>query len=255
MSLKPLIGRVGGKSKIKTRIRKMIPPHTTYIEPFVGGGSVFFSVPANPNVKDVINDKDKEIAQIYLDVKNLGDKIELGPAPTREQFVNYKNKKKYNSPLERAKRNLILSRYSFRSNRKDYAADEYKKNRQEPKGKYGRYAERLKNTRILNQDYKSVINKYDNPNAFIYLDPPYSRAAEEKDYEKNDVPIEELINFLKGVKGKFILSYENSNKVKQLSRDAGFRVLNVSTNYTAGGVGKGTGGHKLKTNELLIRNY
>ena len=56
MSLRAIVGRTGGKSKLKEKIRRMIPKHTTYIEPFVGGGSVFFSAPADPNIKDIIND-------------------------------------------------------------------------------------------------------------------------------------------------------------------------------------------------------
>ena len=49
----------------------------------------------------------------------------------------------------------------------------------------------MKNTRILNQDYKTVIKKYDNPDAFIYLDPPYSMAADNNDYKDNDIKIED----------------------------------------------------------------
>ena len=62
--LKGLFGRTGGKSKLKDKIRRMMPPHTTYIEPFVGGGSVFFSAPADPNRKEIINDKDRDIINI-----------------------------------------------------------------------------------------------------------------------------------------------------------------------------------------------
>jgi len=122
MSLKGLLGRVGGKSKLKNKIRAMMPPHTTYIEPFVGGGSVFFSAPADPNRKEVINDKDRDIINIYLDVKNVGDKvIDLPVVKSKEQFKALLNKKKFASPVERLKRNILISLYSFRSDRKSYA--------------------------------------------------------------------------------------------------------------------------------------
>ena len=235
MSLKGLIGRTGGKSRLKKKIRAMIPPHTTYIEPFVGGGSVFFSAPADPNIKEVINDKDKEVAQIYLDVKNFGDKITDIKPPTKEEFNRLRDKKNFSSPLERLKRNLILSLYSFRSDRRNFAFSKAREpvihTRGRTQKRYDKYKERLKNTRILNQDYKTVIKKYDNPNAFIYLDPPYSTAGENNDYNSNDVPIEEIINLLKTVKGKFILSYDNNATAKKLARDSGFKVLTV-TNTT-----------------------
>tara|TARA_R110002012_G_scaffold321092_1_gene547362 strand:- start:1098 stop:1859 length:762 start_codon:yes stop_codon:yes gene_type:complete len=253
MALRGLMGRVGGKSKLKDKIRRMMPQHSTYIEPFVGGGSVFFSAPADPNIKEVINDKDKDVAQMYIDVKNVGDKVVALPViETKEQFQALKNKKSFGSPLERLKRNILLSNYSFRSDRTSFAPSRaIGKKEQKHHKRYDKYKERLKNTRILNQDYKSVIKKYDNPNAFIYLDPPYSMASTNKDYQNNDVPIEELINLLKSVKGKFILSYDNNATAKKLARDAGFKVMMVTTSYNDGK----TGGSTIKKRELLIRNY
>tara|TARA_R110001606_G_C15397441_1_gene652379 strand:- start:59 stop:757 length:699 start_codon:yes stop_codon:yes gene_type:complete len=232
----------------------MIPKHTTYIEPFVGGGSVFFSAPADPNIKDIINDKDKDIISIYMDAKKISDPIINIPVISKETFNRLKNQKSFSSTRERLKRNILLSHYSFRAGRQTYAPSKGSENYART-GAAGRdkdmtkYKERLKNTRILNQDYKSVIKKYDNPNAFIYLDPPYSTASANKDYNDNDIKIEDIINVLKGVKGKFILSYDNIPLAKKLAREAGFKVMNVKTQYN-----DGRGGDIMKT-ELIIRNY
>ena len=250
--MRGLIGRTGGKSKLKQRIRSMMPKHTTYIEPFVGGGSVLFAVKSDPNIKEIINDKDKDIINIFLDVKKVGDKITSLPVVTKEQFNALKNKKSFSSPVERLKRNLILSKYSFRSDRRNYAPSKYKQLIErggDSSRSYDRYKERLKDTRILNQDYRTVIKKYDNPNALIYLDPPYSTAEAGNDYNNNDVKIEDIINLLKTVKGKFILSYDNNETAKKLARDAGFKVMNVQTSYN-----DGRGGDMIKK-ELIIRNY
>lgn len=40
--MKSIIARVGGKSKLKDAIIKLIPKHNIYVEAFVGGGAVFF---------------------------------------------------------------------------------------------------------------------------------------------------------------------------------------------------------------------
>lgn len=37
-NLKPMMCWYGGKSRVAKEIVKKIPPHKTYIEPFVGGG-------------------------------------------------------------------------------------------------------------------------------------------------------------------------------------------------------------------------
>ena len=259
MSLRGLIGRTGGKSKLKKKIRGMMPPHTTYIEPFVGGGSVFFSAPADNNRKEIINDNDKEVISIYLDVKNIGDKIiDLPIVKTKEQFKSLVNKKKFASPVERLKRNILVSLYSFRSDRKSFAPSKTKQKIERGEsgvGKnYNKYKERLKNTRILSQDYKTVIKKYDNPNALIYLDPPYSTASKNKDYNSNDVSIEDVINLLKTVKGKFILSYDDIPLARKLARDAGFKVMTVRTEYSALGRPNYVG-NVIPKKELIIRNY
>ena len=254
MSLRAIVGRTGGKSKLKDKIRRMIPKHSTYIEPFVGGGSVFFSAAADPNIKEIINDKDKDIISVYADTKKINDPIIDIPVISKETFNRLKNQKSFSSTRERLKRNLLMSLYAFRAGRQTFAPSKAAEN-MERTGAGGRqkdmtkYKERLKNTRILNQDYKSVIKKYDNANAFIYLDPPYSTASANKDYNDNDINIEDIIRVLKEVKGKFILSYDNIPIAKKLAREAGFKVMNVKTKYN-----DGRGGDIDKT-ELIIRNY
>lgn len=260
MALKGIVGRTGGKSKLRTKIRNMMPKHSTYVEPFVGGGSVFFAVPANPLIKEVVNDKDKDIAQIYLDTKNVGDKYDGYTPVNKEGFKRLVNQKSFSSPLERLKRNITLSRQSFRSDRKSFAPSKYDElvSRGSKGGGLSKFHERLKNTRILNQDYKTVIKKYDSPTTLFYLDPPYSTAKKAGDYKDNDLPIEELINILKSIKGKFILSYDVNPLAKKLAREAGFKVMSVKTQYNAPpgqDIKDRVGNNMSMKTELIIRNY
>lgn len=264
MSLKAIVGRTGGKSKLRNKIRNMMPKHSTYVEPFVGGGSVFFAAPYDPLIKEVVNDKDKDIAQIYLDTKNVGDKYEGYTPVNKEGFKRLLNQKSFSSPLERLKRNIILSRQSFRADRKSFAPSKYNElmargsSGQRQAGGLSKFKERLKNTRILNQDYKSVIRKYDSPTTLFYLDPPYSTAKKAGDYKDNDLPIEELINILKSIKGKFILSYDVNPLAKKLAREAGFKVMSVKTQYNAPpgqDIKDRVGNNMSMKTELIIRNY
>ena len=41
--LAPILKWVGGKRQLLDFIRPLIPEHTTYCEPFVGGGAVFLT--------------------------------------------------------------------------------------------------------------------------------------------------------------------------------------------------------------------
>ena len=66
----------------------------------------------------------------------------------------------------------------------------------------------LKITDVENMDFQKVIEKYDSPSTYIYLDPPYWKTENyysNHDFDRNDH--ERLANTLKGVKGKFSLSY------------------------------------------------
>ena len=258
--MRGIIGRVGGKSKLRDRIVSMMPSHTIYIEPFVGGGSVLFGRKPDPNIREVVNDKDKEVASVYSDTKKIGDKLDGWPRVDEAAFKRLLAQKKFSGPLERLRRNVILSAASFRGNRRSFmgqsgmAEEASRGGKAKGSGKdYGKYKERLKDVRILNQDWKSVIKKYDSPTALIYLDPPYSTAADRKDYNDNDITPAEIINFLKGVKGKFILSYDKNAEMRKLAREAGFKIMTVSTTYNRP-AGKGAASRETKQ-EFIIRNY
>jgi DNA adenine methylase len=66
----------------------------------------------------------------------------------------------------------------------------------------------LKITDVENMDFADVINKYDSPSTYIYLDPPYWKTENyysNHDFDRQDH--ERLAKVLHGVKGKFSLSY------------------------------------------------
>ncbi len=65
--MKPLIKWSGGKSDEIEQILKHIPDeYDTYIEPFVGGGAVFFHLEP---LKAVINDIHPELVCLYRQIK------------------------------------------------------------------------------------------------------------------------------------------------------------------------------------------
>ena len=71
--LKPLTARVGGKVLLKKKIVDEYFPspgtYSTYVEPFVGGGSIYF-YKNKDNHKEVINDIDQDIIDIFKVFKN-----------------------------------------------------------------------------------------------------------------------------------------------------------------------------------------
>ncbi len=58
----------GGKQSLAARILTLIPPHTTYVEPFFGGGAVFFQK-AKSHV-EVINDLNRFVVNFYQQARD-----------------------------------------------------------------------------------------------------------------------------------------------------------------------------------------
>ena len=109
--------------------------------------------------------------------------------------------------------------------------------------------ERMKNTTILNQDYKTVIKKYDSSKTFFFLDPPYERSKDL--YKEGTFNYEELNNILENVKGKFLLTLNDSSNIRTIFRNFNIKRIKVKGNRRGreGGLGGGT------RNELIITNY
>ena len=238
--MKPLIARVGGKFKLASKIVRMFPKHDVYIEPFLGGGSIFFR--KEPSKKEYINDIDKDIYHIFKDVKKFGEKIpSMKFTASRKKFLELKTKK-YTDPLKRLHRNLYLSRYSFAGNRINYAHSKapilIKRNAM-------KYKERLKKAVITNVDWKKLL-KHDSKTSFMYLDPPYETGST-KLWNYKKFSAKSLLPVLKKIKGKFLLSFEYSKENMKLFKD--FHITKVTTNYSV------APGESQRKTEILIKNY
>jgi hypothetical protein len=105
----------------------------------------------------------------------------------------------------------------------------------------------LKNVEILNKDFKDIIKKYDSPNTFFYLDPPYENSKGL--YENFELPIKDVYDLLKNIKGKFLLSYNDSKEAKQLFKD--FHIDYIKTKYA----NPLKGGQDRIVNEMIISNF
>jgi site-specific DNA-adenine methylase len=231
----------------------MFPPHRIYVEPFAGGAAVYFRKGASE--KEVLNDKDAEIALAFRFLANM----------TPEQFEKLKRrnwikserrfkKLKATTPhteLERFYKFYYLKRASFGRGGQSFSHPD-------AGGKIGidhlwRVHERLKRTRVHNTTALKIIDKYDSPGTLFYLDPPYpGRAFIGSTFGEYTVEdLEELIRKLKGIKGKFILSLGTEHQ-KYLPPSWRVRRLKLRRNIQSGGRGWNQG---LFQFEIIAANY
>jgi DNA adenine methylase len=240
--VKAPFARQGGKKLLKKIIIPMIPGPDeidTYVEPFVGAGNIFYNT--QPYKKEVINDIDKIPYTIHKGLKSkskyINDNIERNI--TRSNFDKVKNKTDAMSLLQKCKMSFFGNCNSLNAARA--------RNKETIQTDFTIYGDRLKNTTILNKDFRKVIKQYDSPKTFFYLDPPYEKSEEQNLYTnlKDFITPQDVFDSLKNIKGKFLLSYNDSPNIRKIFSK--YNIKKVKTRYEMKDRGDIT--------ELLISNY
>lgn len=239
--------RVGGKSKSKDLIISKIPEHRIYVEAFVGGGSVFFG--KEPSEHEIINDLDKDIYNIYSDMKAVGSSM-IGRQfdPSREKFEKLKVTNP-NDKRDRLYRNLYISMMSYSGNRSTYMGEKEELVKKDSeiglKYKTDKWQVRLKDVHIENKDFKKVITKYDSPVTFFFLDPPYSKNDPNWGYTNNVGP-NDVYNAVKEIEGKFLITYDDTPEIRRVFKE--FKIVKFSVVYELSG-------QRTQGSEIMIMNY
>lgn len=231
---KPLVKWAGGKTQLLTELVPRIPEYTgKYIEPFFGGGALYFAV--NPG-EAVIADSNPELINVYREVAEhcdeVIDRLSLYEN-TEEMFYSVREQDwEKLDKAEAAARFIYLNKTCFNGL--------YRVNKQGkfnvPFGKYKRpnicdvdtihaASELLNNAIIICGDYLDVLRQYAKPGDFIFLDPPYipvSDYADFKRYTKEQFYEEDHIRLAKEVKRLYdmgcyvLLTNSNHPKVYEL---------------------------------------
>jgi DNA adenine methylase len=220
-------GRIGGKSKIAKKLIDKFPPlewFQYYVEPFVGAGNVFFRKPYIEGQIEVINDLDPDVYKVMKALKTRNKYINdnFNRKIDKDYFDSIKHKNDALSTLEKIKTSFFGQNRSF-SYRDKEAKTHFVKTDFTP------YKERLKNTIILNESFEKVIKAYDSDRTFFYLDPPYE-SDKEDDYNHYITP-EQVYEALLNIKGFFMLSYNDSPKIRKIFK--GYRIRSITTTYRA----------------------
>jgi DNA adenine methylase len=298
---RPFLKWAGGKTQLLRLLSQRLPPEiknggiTNYVEPFVGGGAVFFSLAQKfPFTTRYIFDLNEELILVYRVIKKSKNKLihELnfleseyisGSNEDREclfysvrDLFNQKkqeiNFQKYDPGwVTRATYCIFLNRtcYNglFRMNRKgefNVPFGRYKNPQILNKDNLNDVASLLKTTNIIPGDFTKSKRFVDN-RTFVYLDPPYrplNNTSSFTSYSKDgfsDMDQERLAGFFKELdeKGaKIMLS--NSDPRNENPDDSFFDEL--YSDYTieripARRIINCNGFHRGEINELIITNY
>jgi DNA adenine methylase len=247
----------GGKKLMARHIVPLIPKHTTYVEPFFGGGAIFFQ--KAPSEVEVINDLNRFVVnffhQIKCDFEGLQAAIQSTPhsrALYRDALVMYQNPHLF-SGIQKAWAFWILCNegYAGKIGTWGYGTTDGKREAslQNKRDLFdSRLVQRLERTQIECADALRIIGLRDRPTTFFYIDPPYynSNMGHYGGYTEKD--FRELLELLSKIQGKFVLSSYPSEVLAEFTQRHDWKT--VEFNLTCHASPK----QKKKT-EVLTMNY
>ena len=279
-----MLSYIGGKSKIGKWIVPFYPEDMeTYVETFGGMFWCFFNMDLTkyPNLKKVVyNDFNPLNYNLFQCVKNpqllleainaipcqqIGE--ESTPSVYKEQFVNFQSELfgsgftiNYPDYEVAAKYTYVLTQVFSGSKPETSSFIDLKG---KYKSKYLTFRDKLskpewvehflKISVVENMDFADVIQKYDSPTTYIYLDPPYWRTENyynNHDFDRKDH--ERLADCLKDIQGKFSLSYYDFPQLHEWFPETQYR-WEKKEFAKAAAAKKGT--KQNMGEELLIMNY
>lgn len=254
----------GGKQNLVKLILPLIPNHDTYVEPFVGGGAIFWVKPISK--LEVINDYNRELINFYEMVQNQFIELEKmirislhSRSLHNDATVIYGNPHLF-SRIQRAWAVWVLCAQSFSSLMDgtwgyDRTSGTTTKKVANKRNSFSEdYAIRLQNVQIENTDALRVINSRDYDQAFHYCDPPYynSDCGHYDGYSKED--FESLLRCLSTIKGNFLLSSYPSPVLSEFTKDHNWYSIRLQQPVSASG-GISIGKERKKKIEVLTANY
>lgn len=255
-SINSFMAWVGGKKALRDEILARFPRnYKRYIEVFGGAGWVLFHKPPG-NDFEVFNDFNGNLVNLYRCVREQPEALRnelrymLNSRLDFEYMKGMLHSQAVLPDVRRAAYYYALIRYSYAAGTSTFGS--------QPHAMWNNFpliesaASRLQKVVIENKDCVKLIRQYDRPESFFYCDPPYYNADQYYEAVSSDgFDHAGLADALLGIKGKFLLSYNDCPEIRALYDRPGIvvegisRLSNIAQRYENG----------KQYPELLISNY
>jgi DNA adenine methylase len=263
---RPFLKWAGGKSNLLHRLRPLVTrDYENYIEPFVGGGALFFDL--SP-YRAILSDLNTELMNCYRVVRDEPHRLlRLLETMSVDKETFYAIRRQNPEELhdvERAARLIYLNKTCYnglyRVNKKgqfNTPFGRYEKMRICNVESISAASRALQGVMLLNGDFEYILSTYAKLGDFIYLDPPYpavgifsdfKRYTKEFFVEEDHVRLAEAVKELDRNGCKFVLS--NAMHPLILKLYARFRKIDVEAPRYI----NCRGGKRGSVPELLITN-
>lgn len=245
------ITRIGGKKLLRKTICERFPEAGTferYIEVFGGAGWVLFYKDKHAKL-EVYNDADGELVNLIRCIKYHASELQReidGYCNAREFFEDISAQMNVRglTDIQRAARYFLRMKLSFGADGRTYGCNA--KNLTNAVAYLTDVQQRLISSSVVieHKDFENLIKVYDRPTAFFYCDPPYHTTEKYYDVRFTEADHIRLRDTLTAIKGKFLLSYNDDEFVKELYKDFNIEPVERNNNISDG-----------KFKELIITNY
>lgn len=244
---------LGGKNRLARRIISLIPEHTCYIEPFCGGAQVFFH--KEPSKVEVLNDLNEDIFNFLrvcqLHHQELVRYLQFCTASRKWFELFQAQRPEALTDIQRAARFFYLQKncYGGLVRRQHFAISVQDGSNYNPHRiplVLHLAHERLLGVQLECLPYQDILKKYDRPETFFYLDPPYfDRPYYKFNFTREDYVA--LAEILKPLRARFLLSLNDAPEIRQIF--ASFKIRGLALAYSS----QREAGRVYK--EVLISNY
>lgn len=248
----------GGKCRIAKKLIELMPKHRTYVEPF--GGAAHVLIQKKPSPVEVYNDINSDVVNFLMVVREDANLFynAIATLPySRELYESWKKTPAPNDYFERAVRWFYINRSGISGSHKGRTGGWRHGINHNTVGTYRSSCElikplcnRLLKVNIESKDFRDIIQKYDSPNTFFYVDPPYVGREYRYDGDFSQQDHIELAELLNNIKGKAMLSYYDNTLLNLYSKWC--RVEFDSYRYSEF---VKEGECKSKTKEIVLMNY
>lgn len=190
---RPLLKWAGGKTQLLPELLAKTPKKFgKYIEPFFGGGALYFSLRPNGGV---VADSNPELVNLYRSVANYAEVVieRLRSCSNTEEAFYLMRALDWTKmdPVDAAARTIFLNRTCFnglyrvnKSGGFNVPFGHYKNPKILDEEALRAAAMLLRKSTIVQGDYKSVLAEHAAPGDFVFLDPPYLPVSKYADFKR-----------------------------------------------------------------------
>ena len=259
--LKPLVKWSGGKQREIKSFKSFFPGEfEVYVEPFVGGGAVFFDLAAKSNV----------IADVHEDLINFYKQISLGNAGeiynrvttlevSEASYYNVRDSLIMKDDIDSAVRFYYLRKTAFRGMLRYNSKGKFNI----PWGRYKNvnfddlrneaYTELLMRTKVVLTSFEDIFEQYNSEENFIFLDPPYDSKFTDYGYCKFGVDYQiKLSEVFKNSKSKCLMIIGRTDLIESLYGDYIVGSYHKKYNFR---IHSGRVGSEIDNDHVIIKNY